>query len=170
MPATFNISEAASRAGVSADTIRYYERVGVLPQAPRTASGYRRYSDETVARIAFVRNAAAFGFPLKELAGFLRARDHGRPPCRSVKSAGERLLAEMDRQLAALADARRQLAATLEDWDRRLAAAPEGTPARLLESLAGVSVSAGRRRRERPAPPSSCPSSRSPSRPRARRP
>jgi len=154
---------------------RYDVEVVVWPKAQPLTQLMERSGDWTVIHrdkswIAFVRNAAAFGFPLKELAGFLRARDHGRPPCRSVKSAGERLLAEMDRQLAALADARRQLAATLDDWDRRLAAAPEGTPARLLESLAGVSVSAGRRRRERPAPPSSCPSSRSPSRPRARRP
>lgn len=135
MSASFNISEAASRAGVSADTIRYYERIGVLPKPPRTASGYRRYTPETVARIAFVRNAAAFGFPLKELAGFLRSRDGGRPPCRSVKAAGERLLEEMDRQLAALSRARREMAETLEDWDRRLAATPPGAPARLLESL-----------------------------------
>lgn len=169
-PGSFNISEAAARAGVSADTVRYYERVGLLPKAPRTASGYRIYTSETVARIAFVRNAAAFGFPLKELAGFFRARDHGRPPCRSVKAAGERLLADMDRQLAALAEARRQLALTLEDWERRLAETPEGAPARLLESLAGISASPVRRRREYPAPPSSCPSSRSPSPRRARRP
>jgi DNA-binding transcriptional MerR regulator len=123
---------------VSADTIRYYERIGVLPKAPRTAAGYRRYTADTVARIAFVRNAAAFGFPLKELAGFLRARDHGRPPCRSVKAAGERLLQEMDRQLAALAEARREMAATLQEWERRLADTPQGAPARLLESLGDV--------------------------------
>jgi DNA-binding transcriptional MerR regulator len=168
-PASFNISEAASRAGISADAIRYYERVGVLPKPPRTESGYRRYTDESIARMVFVRNAAAFGFPLKELAGFLRARDQGRPPCRSVKVAGERLLAEMDRQLAQLGEARRQMAVTLQDWDRRLAETPAGAPARLLESL-GVSASPDRRRRGRPAPPSSCPSSRSPSPPRARRP
>src|SRR5688572_19813839 len=76
-PSTFNIGEAAARAGVSADAIRYYERVGVLPRPPRSDAGYRRYTDASVARIAFVRNAARFGFPLKELAGFLRAREKG---------------------------------------------------------------------------------------------
>jgi DNA-binding transcriptional MerR regulator len=82
---TFGIGEAARRAGVSPDLIRYYERVGVLPRAPRTAGGFRYYSDETVARLLFVRNAIRFGFTSKELAGFLKARE-----------SGQRLLKEMD--------------------------------------------------------------------------
>jgi DNA-binding transcriptional MerR regulator len=132
---TFTIREAAARSGVSADTIRYYERIGVLPKPPRSNAGYRRYADASVARIAFVRDAARFGFPLKQLAGFLRAREKGQPPCRAVKAAGERLLVDMDRRIAELANARAELARTLADWDRRLARTPAGTPAHLLESL-----------------------------------
>ena len=132
---TFTIREAAARSGVSADTIRYYERVGILPKPPRSDAGYRRYSDTSVARIAFVRSAARFGFPLKELAGFLRARDKGQPPCRSVKAAADRLLRDMDRQIAELVAARAEMARTLADWERRLAQTPEGAPAHLLESL-----------------------------------
>src|SRR5881394_2739814 len=71
---TCTIGAAAARAGVSRDTLRYYERLGLLPAPPRSDAGYRRYSDEAVARIVFVRSAARFGFGLKELAGFLRAR------------------------------------------------------------------------------------------------
>jgi MerR family mercuric resistance operon transcriptional regulator len=125
---TFGIGEAAARSGVSVDTIRFYERVGVLPKPPRTDGGYRRYTD-----------AARFGFPLKDLASFLRARERGQPPCRSVRAAGDRLLAEMDRRIAELAQARGDLARTLADWDRRLAAAEPGRPARLLETLGEVS-------------------------------
>jgi MerR family mercuric resistance operon transcriptional regulator len=136
---TFGIGEAAARSGVSVDTIRFYERVGVLPKPPRTDGGYRRYTDASVARIAFVRNAARFGFPLKDLASFLRARERGQPPCRSVRAAGDRLLAEMDRRIAELAQARGDLARTLAYWDRRLAAAEPGRPARLLETLGEVS-------------------------------
>jgi DNA-binding transcriptional MerR regulator len=135
---TFTISQAAARSGVSADTIRYYERIGVLPKPPRSDAGYRRYSDGSVARIAFVRNAARFGFPLKELAGFLRAREKGQPPCRSVKAAADRLLRDMDRQIGELVKARAAMARTLADWDLRLAQTPEGTPAQLLESLRSV--------------------------------
>jgi MerR family transcriptional regulator, copper efflux regulator len=129
---TFGIGEAARRAGVSPDLIRYYERVGVLPRAPRTAGGFRYYSDETVARLLFVRNAIRFGFTSKELKGFLKARDSGRPPCHSVRAAGQRLLKEMDEHLARLHEARAGMANTLAAWDARLDKTPAGAPAHLL--------------------------------------
>ena len=129
---TFGIGEAALRAGVSPDLIRYYERVGVLPRAPRTAGGFRYYSDETIARLLFVRNAIRFGFTSKELAGFLKARDSGRPPCHSVRAAGQRLLKEMDEHLARLQEARVAMSETLAAWDARLDQTPPGSPAHLL--------------------------------------
>ena len=61
-PRSSSIGEAAARTGVSADTIRYYERIGLLPAPPRSDGGYRRYSEEGLARIVFVRSAARFGF------------------------------------------------------------------------------------------------------------
>jgi hypothetical protein len=79
-----------------------------------------------------VRNAIRFGFTSKELAGFLKARDSGRPPCRSVRAAGQRLLKEMDDQLARLREARTAMAETLAAWDARLARTPVGVPAHLL--------------------------------------
>jgi DNA-binding transcriptional MerR regulator len=129
---TFMIGEAAARAGVSPDTIRHYERLGVLPPAPRTENGYRYYSEASVERVLFIRNAMRFGFGMKELAGFLKARDAGRPPCRAVRAAGERILTEMDRQLAELTAARSAMAQTLAAWDARLERTPSGAPANLL--------------------------------------
>ena len=132
---TFGIGEAARRAGVSPDLIRYYERVGVLPRAPRTPGGFRFYSNETVARLLFARNAIRFGFTSKELAGFLKARDSGRPPCHSVRAAGQRLLKEMDEQLLRLQAARAAMAETLAVWDERLDKTPPGASAHLLTML-----------------------------------
>ena len=129
---TFNIGEAARRAGISPDLIRYYERVGVLPRAPRSAGGFRYYSEETVARLIFVRNAIRFGFTSKELASFLQARDSGRPPCDAVRAAGQRLLNEMDEQLQRLHESRAAMARMLAAWDARLDATPAGRPAHLL--------------------------------------
>lgn len=129
---TFGIGEAARRAGVSPDLIRYYERAGVLPRAPRTAGGFRYYSDETLARLLLVRNAIRFGFTSKELAGFLKARDTGRPPCHVVRAAGQRLLKEMDQQLTRLQQVRAAMAETLIAWDARLERTPAGAPAHLL--------------------------------------
>ena len=129
---TFGIGEAARRAGISPDLILYYERVGLLPRAPRTAGGFRYYSAETLARLLFVRNAIRFGFTSKELAGFLKARDSGQPPCHSVRAAGQRLLNEMDAQLVRLQEYRAAMADMLTTWDVRLDATPAGKPAHLL--------------------------------------
>jgi len=132
---TFTIGEAAKRACVSPDTLRHYERVGVLPRAPRTQGGYRYYTETTVARVLFVRNAMRFGFSMKELAGFLHARDDGRPPCRSVRAAGERLLRNLDQQILELTAARAMMAETLSGWDAKLARTPNGVAAHLLNDL-----------------------------------
>jgi MerR family transcriptional regulator, copper efflux regulator len=153
---TFGIGAAARRAGVSPDLIRYYERAGVLPRAPRTAGGFRYYSSEALAQLLFVRNAIRFGFTSKELAGFLKARDGGHPPCHSVRDAGRRLLKEMDEHLARLQEARVAMAATLAAWDVRLEQTPAGTPANLLTMLpdaprATQKGPAGRRLRDRRA-------------------
>ncbi len=129
------IGEAAARAGVSCDTLRYYERQGLLPRAPRTSSGYRDYSDALVDRVRFARNALRFGFSVKQIARFLKSREAGRPPCREVRAAADELRAAMDRQIEELTAARAELQRTLADWDGRLAATPAGAPARLLETL-----------------------------------
>lgn len=141
----FGIGEAARRAGVSPDLIRYYERVGVLPRAPRTAGGFRYYSGESVARLLFVRNAIRFGFSSKELASFLRARDSGRPPCHSVRGAGQRLLKDMDEQLARLQQTRAAMSETLAAWDAQLERTPAGTPAHLLTMVPDAPCAAPRR-------------------------
>jgi MerR family transcriptional regulator, copper efflux regulator len=143
---TIGIGEVARRAGVSRDLIRYYERVGLLPVAPRTAGGYRYYSDETIARVLLVRNAIRFGFSSKELQGFLKARDNGRPPCMSVRAAGERLLHEMDEQLARLRESRTVMAKTLAAWDKRLERTPAGAPAHLLTMIPEGKQAGGPRR------------------------
>src|SRR5215216_2779233 len=148
---TFTIKEAAARAGVSADTIRHYERVGVLPRAPRTDGGYRRYSEASLAHVTVVRNALRFGFRLKELAIFFEARSKGKAPCRSVRASAERLLHEMDRQLAEIAAARATMAALLAEWDARLAVTPEGAPAHLLSTLPALKTQPSSRRMVRRA-------------------
>jgi DNA-binding transcriptional MerR regulator len=71
------IGALAKKAGVNPRTIRYYEHIGVLPPAERTASGYRQYSDEDLERLAFIRNAQASGVMLDEIKEVLAFRDRG---------------------------------------------------------------------------------------------
>lgn len=136
MAAFLTIGEVAARTGETRDTIRYYERIGLVPKPVRTAAGYRQYRDGIVNRLALIRNAQRFGFSLREIAGFLGVRDGGGKPCHDVRAAAGRMLDAVDRQIAGLIETRKQMKATLKTWDARLAATPADRPAFLLDSLA----------------------------------
>src|SRR5205807_1631289 len=114
------------------DTVRYYERAGLLPKAQRTAAGYRLFPEGAVHRIRLVRNASQFGFALKEIAGFLKVRETGGAPCRDVRDGAARLLADVNRRVAELAEIRDRMSLVLEDWDKLLQKTPKGAPAFLL--------------------------------------
>ena len=88
------IGQVASEAGVSIDTIRFYERRGVLPRAPRTAAGYRVFTQDAVRRIAMVRKLQELGLTLEEISGVLTARQASRATCESERW---RLRASLDR-------------------------------------------------------------------------
>ncbi|HEV8173626.1 MAG TPA: MerR family transcriptional regulator, partial [Actinoplanes sp.] len=75
------VSELAAAAGVAADTIRYYERAGLLPAPPRTASGYRAYDEDAVDRLRFIQGAQRLGLRLRDIADLLAVRDTGVCPC-----------------------------------------------------------------------------------------
>src|SRR5882672_12882848 len=74
----------AKAAGVSPDTIRHYEKIGILPRATRTESGYRIYPSNSAERVLVVQRALRIGFTLAELAEVLKARDAGGAPCQRV--------------------------------------------------------------------------------------
>ena len=127
--------EVAARSGVSADTIRHYEREGLLPRAARTRAGYRAFAESAVTRVQLVQNALRLGFTVKQLAEFLRARDRGTPPCRRVRDAGAQLLVTLDERIATLTAARDVVRSTVAAWDERLGSTAAESPARLLERL-----------------------------------
>ena len=132
---TLTPRELAASAGISTDTLRYYERRGVLRAPARTRAGYRRYPASAAARVALVRRALAIGFSVKELARVFRERDAGGAPCRKVRAIVGDRLARIDDELAALAALKAELTALVQEWDVRLAATPSNRPAKLLESL-----------------------------------
>jgi len=138
------IGKVAAMAGVSADTIRYYERVGLLPRPGRTPSGYRQYAPAVVNRLTVIRNAQRFGFSLSAIAGFLRTREEGGTPCRDVRAAAQRILDAVDTQIRDLVRTRAEMRRTLRQWDRRLAATPPGRQARLLDALRHTALPHGR--------------------------
>src|SRR5947209_17576098 len=74
--------ELARQAGVSPDTLRHYERRGLLPPPQRSAAGYRLYSNEALGRVRLIRGALSTGFTVNELGAILADRDRGGAPCR----------------------------------------------------------------------------------------
>lgn len=127
--------ELAELAGVSRDTLRYYERRGVLPRPLRGHNGYRQYSSEALQRVQLVRRALAVGFTLDELARVLKVRDAGGAPCEEVRRVAAQKLLDVENQLRELTALRDDLQTTLRDWDARLARRANGNRASLLESL-----------------------------------
>jgi len=127
--------ELAKAAGGSADTLRHYEKLGLLAEPARRANGYRAYPSGALARVRLIQGGLAIGFTLAELATFLGLRDSGTAPCRRVRAAAGERLAEVESRIDELCRFRDDLRRTLGEWDQRLAGAPGGRPARLLESL-----------------------------------
>lgn len=128
--------EIARSAGVSSDTLRHYERKGLLAKPRRLENGYRMYPPEALDGVRLIQRALVVGFTLDELARLLRARDRGHPPCREVRAIADQKLREVEQQLEDLAQFRDALDRMLREWDARLAKTDGRAPARLLESLA----------------------------------
>jgi DNA-binding transcriptional MerR regulator len=130
--------ELARSAGVSADSIRYYERTGLLPPAPRSSSGYRLFPPHALNRVRLIRSALRMGFSVRELAEVLRERDRGAAPCRRVRKLVASKLLALEARLRELQLWRGELRRTLAQWDRLLHQTPCGKQARLLEAFAAT--------------------------------
>jgi DNA-binding transcriptional MerR regulator len=131
--------DAAEATGVSTDTLRHYERLGLLPDVGRTAAGYRRYSAAAVERVLLIQRALVVGFSLGDLRRVLSVRDKGGAPCRTVREFVGARLDDLSRRIEDLIALRGQLRLLLREWDVKLAKTPHGERAHLLESLGSKS-------------------------------
>ena len=94
--------QVARRAGVNAQTLRYYERRGLLPDPPRTASGYRAYGPEAVRVVRFVKRAQELGFTLTEVEMLLHLADGGPESCDAARQLAQNKVANLDAKIATL--------------------------------------------------------------------
>lgn len=127
--------ELGSAAGVSPDTIRHYEKLGLLAKPIRTEGGYRLYPADALSRVLTIRSALRAGFSLAELAGVFKERAAGGVPCQRVAAMASEKVQALDEQIRELTELRAWLTDTVRDWQKRLERTPSGQPARLLESL-----------------------------------
>ena len=103
------VGELAEATGVAPDTIRYYERAGLLPPPARTPSGYRAYDSGAVDRLRFIQGAQRLGLRLRDIADLLAVRDTGVCPCEPAEQLLRRRLAELDDEMARLAALRTEM-------------------------------------------------------------
>lgn len=110
---SFPIGEMSRQSGVNIETIRYYERIKMLPVPPRTASGRRVYAAADLRILAFIRRARELGFSLDEIRALLRLGAPGAASCREVREIAAHHLRDIRAKIADLAKLERLLAKTI---------------------------------------------------------
>jgi len=103
------ISQLAREASVNLETIRYYERRGLIPEPPRNASGYRQYSQEDIARTKFIKRAQALGFSLREILEILSLRMEPGKTCGDMKARVEAKIEDVGQKIDDLRQMRKAL-------------------------------------------------------------
>ena len=106
---TLTTGEVAAKAGVNIQTLRYYERRGLLAEPERRPSGYREYSPDAVRLIRFIKRAQELGFTLAEVEDLLRLRNDQQIACSEVKSAAEAKIHDIDEKIRRLRAMKRAL-------------------------------------------------------------
>ncbi|MEX2272607.1 MAG: heavy metal-responsive transcriptional regulator [Vicinamibacterales bacterium] len=122
MDRTFHIGELAARSGLTADAVRYYERLGLLPPAQRTAGGFRIYAEPALARLRFIRQAQTLGLSLQEIRQLVTHHDeNGVKRCRRVRDLLQSKLSVLDARLAEMQHFRGTLTEYLAACEHELA-------------------------------------------------
>ena len=116
---TLLIGELARQAGVKADTVRFYEKQGLLSKPTRTAAGYRVYDEAALKQLRFIKQAQSLGFSLQEVHRILNLRGEGKTTCRCVLAIAEATLSETEAKLRELEQFRNNLREHVEQWRSR---------------------------------------------------
>lgn len=133
--AFLQIGELAKLTEISRDTLRHYERKGVLPRSARSLNGYRLYSSEIVERVKLIRRALAVGFTLDEIARIFAERKRGNAPCREVYALAFAKLEDVGIRISEMEMLRDDLENLVGDWNKKLSIVSGNEPAHLLEDL-----------------------------------
>lgn len=104
------VGKLAQAAGVGVETIRFYERRGLLQQPEKKASGYRQYAPDDVARIQFIKSAQAIGFTLQEIGELIQLEQDTRAQCGDVQQRAQQKVMLVDQKIAELTRMRAELA------------------------------------------------------------
>ncbi len=117
-PMEFRIGEVAARSNVSVDTVRYYERLKLLPRARRTSGNFRVFGPDSIDRVQFIKQAQELGFSLDEIKGVLATG--GAEECRRVHDLLSEKIAQLDERLTSMKKFRRVLARHVAQCEHEL--------------------------------------------------
>ncbi len=130
---TLRSGELARLTGVSRDTLRLYERRGLLPAPARSQGGYRRYGASAAHRVRLIRAALSIGFTIDELGEIFAARDSGLAPCRQVHALALQKASSLEARISEMQSLLGALKLAIRDWDRELSRTGPHERAGLLE-------------------------------------
>jgi DNA-binding transcriptional MerR regulator len=112
------IGEVSKQTGIGIETLRFYEKSGLLDRPLRTESGYRMYGVDVLERLEFIKRAQALGFSLEEIKRIVEERRAGQSPCAEVREIVRQRLRELDERMEMLKRYRKELAHALSEWDK----------------------------------------------------
>ena len=112
------IGELAKHAGVSVQTVRFYERRKLLPEPARTESGFRKYGAQELKQLQFIRQAKSLGFTLDEIRDIIRSRGRGECPCTDVIAVADRHLRDVSAQIQKLEKFKQELSRSVKQWKK----------------------------------------------------
>jgi DNA-binding transcriptional MerR regulator len=128
---TIPIGVLAARTGAKVQTIRYYEQLGLMPEPPRTYGGQRRYEQDSVKRLTFIRHARALGFSLDQIRALLELSDNPQSDCTAADSIASEHLIAVKAKISALNSLKRELTRMVEHCD-----GTDAAHCRVIETLA----------------------------------
>jgi MerR family transcriptional regulator, copper efflux regulator len=117
-PGLIKIGEVSKLSGIGIETLRFYEKSGLLDRPHRTGSGYRLYDSEVLERLAFIKRAQVLGFSLDEIKRIIAEKRAGQSPCAEVREIVRQRLVELDERLAQMRRYRKELAQALGEWEK----------------------------------------------------
>lgn len=127
---TLTTGQLAKETGVNIETIRYYERRGLIPEPPRRVSGYREFTPKYIERIRFIKRAQALGFTLREISELLAVAD-GNPVCKDIRKFAEDKIKDIDTRVHDL----QKIRMALNDLIKRCLGKKKISECPIIESL-----------------------------------
>jgi MerR family mercuric resistance operon transcriptional regulator len=113
------IGDVSKQSGIGIETLRFYEKSGLLEKPSRTLGGYRVYDTGVLERLAFIRQSRALGFSLDEIKRIIDDARGGQSPCEEVREIVRHRLEELDERMREMRRYRKELSETLAEWDRK---------------------------------------------------